>query len=96
MKVRYIDDLTPRSDGKKGRPTGITLGKVYEVAEITGDKYSIMNDEMKLNRYSCIRFSVVDHSPVKPLRENFNSLTTNMRTRIKELEKMLEDKQKYE
>lgn len=93
MKVLYIDDKTPRSDNQLGRPTGITLGKVYEVAEITGDKYSLMNDNMKLCRYSCIRFVVVDDAPVKPLRENFNSLTTCMRTRIKKLEKMVRELQ---
>lgn len=89
MKVKYIDDVTPRTDNQRGRPTGITIGNVYVVAEIAGDKFSIMNDDMKLCRYSTFRFVVVDDTPVKPLRENFNSLTTCMRTRIKELEKMV-------
>lgn len=91
MKVKCIEKSTPRSDGRQCPPTGITVGKVYTVAEIvTGlrdvDQYSIINDDFKMARYNQCRFEVVDDSPVKPLREAFNSLTTEMRARIKQLE----------
>lgn len=91
MKVKCIEKSTPRSDGRQGKPTGITVGKVYVVAEIvTGlrdvDQYSIINDDFKMARYNQCRFEVVDDSPVLPLREAFNSLTTGMRSRIKQLE----------
>lgn len=91
MKVKCIEKSSPRSDGVPGGATSITVGKVYVVAEIvTGrrdvDQYSIINDEFKLARYNQCRFEVVDDSPVRPLREAFNSLTTEMRSRIKQLE----------
>lgn len=91
MKVKCIEKSSPRSDGVPGGATSITVGKVYVVAEIvTGrrdvDQYSIINDEFKLARYNQSRFEVVDDSPVRPLREAFNSLTTEMRSRIKQLE----------
>lgn len=88
MKVRVIDIETPREDEPHvGKPTsGITLGKVYLVAEVLDDKYSIFNDEYKIARYRKIRFEVVNGKPVEPLRKNFNSLTTPARNRIKELE----------
>lgn len=90
MKVRCIDKSMPRSDGQSGQPTGIRVGGVYKVAEVlTGGKvnqYSIINDEFKMARYNQARFEVVDDSPVQPLRQAFNTLTTEMRTRIKELE----------
>lgn len=91
MKVRCIDRALPRSDGVPGGPTGLTLGKVYKVAEIVvgrsdRNQYSIINDEFKIARYSQCRFEVVDHSPVLPLRDAFNTLTTEMRSYIKYLE----------
>lgn len=86
MKVMCINVVSPRSDHQSGMPSGITLGKVYDVAEVLDDKYSIINDYMKMSRYSQYRFEVVDNSPVLPLRDNFNRLTTCMRTKIKELE----------
>ena len=91
MKVKCIEKSTPRSDGRQGNPTGITVGKVYTVAEVvTGrrdvDQYSIINDDFKMARYNQCRFQVVDDSPVLPLREAFNSLTTEMRSYIKHLE----------
>lgn len=91
MKVKCIEKSSPRSDGKQGQPTGLTVGKVYTVAEIVEghrevNQYSIINDDFKLARYNQSRFEVVDNSPVKPLREAFNSLTTEMRARIKQLE----------
>lgn len=91
MKVKCIEKASPRSDGVPGGATGITVGKVYMVAEIvTGrrdvDQYSIINDEFRMARYNQCRFEVVDDSPVLPLREAFNRLTTDMRSRIKQLE----------
>lgn len=94
MKVILIDNLTPRTDGKAGRPHGVTLGKEYEVAEVLDQtaQYSIINDENKMARYSQSRFEVTNTSPVLELRANFNRLTTPMRSRIKELERILEHK----
>lgn len=89
MKIQMNDTVTPRCDGVHA-PLGITLGKVYEVAEILHDKYSIINDNMKIARYLKIRFRVVDDTPVLALRDNFNTLTSQMRSKIKELEKELE------
>lgn len=88
MKVKCIDTHTPRSDGRKGQPQGIKVGGVYDVAEILPQtsQYSIMNDDSKMSRYNQFRFEVVDDSPVMPLRQAFNSLTTHMRVRIRELE----------
>lgn len=95
MKVRCVETSTPRSDGRRGNPTGITVGKIYNVAEIVVghrdvDQYSIINDEFKMARYNQCRFEVVEDTPVQPLRQAFNSLTTELRTRIKELEMQLE------
>lgn len=86
MKIVCVDVVSSRSDNIPGMPTGLTVGKVYDVAEILEDKFSIINDSMKMARYSKFRFAVVEDSPVKPLRDNFNTLTTCMRSRIKELE----------
>ncbi len=88
MKVKCIDTHTPRSDGRKGPPQGIKVGSVYDVAEILPqtNQYSIINDDSKMSRYDQSRFEVVDDSPVMPLRQAFNSLTTHMRVRIRELE----------
>ncbi|CUR44253.1 hypothetical protein VCM_00034 [Pseudomonas phage VCM] len=91
MKVKCIDKASPRSDGQPGGATGITVGKVYTVAEVVigrrdVDQYSIINDDFKMARYNQCRFEVVDDSPVRPLREAFNSLTTEMRSYIKYLE----------
>lgn len=91
MRVRCIEKSTPRSDGVQGGPTGLTIGKIYKVAEIVvgrsdRNQYSIINDEFKIARYSQCRFEVVDHSPVLPLRDAFNTLTTEMRSYIKYLE----------
>lgn len=93
MKVRCIDTHTPRSDGRKGHPQGIKVGGIYDVAEIlpqTG-QYSIMNEDSKMSRYNQFRFEVVNTTPVQPLRQAFNSLTTHMRVRIRELEKQAKE-----
>jgi hypothetical protein len=91
MKVRCVEKSTPRSDGQPGEPTAIRVGIVYKVAEILThtSQYSIINDEFKIARYSQCRFEVVDDSPVMPLRQAFNSLTTDMRVYIKKLEAAL-------
>lgn len=90
MKVKCVDVLSPRSDGKFGRPSSLTVGKVYEVAEILDSQFSIINDSMKIGRYTKERFEVICNKSVPDLRANFNTLTTPLRTRIKELEKELE------
>jgi hypothetical protein len=51
-----------------------------------------MNDKMKLARYSTYRFEIVDESVPLPLRDSFNTLTTPLRMRIKELEKLINEK----
>lgn len=92
MKVRCVETSTPRSDGQRGKPTAITIGNTYNVAEVLDEtgQYSIINDDFKMARYSQYRFEVVDDTAVRPLRQAFNSLTTELRTRIKELEMQLE------
>jgi hypothetical protein len=89
MRVICIDTHSPRSDFVPGGPTGITVGAVYDVAEVLQEQYSIINDEMKMARYSQYRFEVVDSTPPLPLRQAFNPLTTKMRMRIRELETQL-------
>lgn len=89
MQVRYIDDTIPRSDAKNGKPTEVTVGKVYIVAEELATKYSIINDEYKIARYSKERFEIVDDSPVLPLRDAFNTLTKEMRMKLKKSDKFL-------
>lgn len=86
MKVKCIEVSSPRSDGRNGPPTGLTVGFIYEVAEVLGTQYSIINDDMKIARYSQHRFEVVEYSNVPSLRNNFNKLTWPMRQRIRELE----------
>lgn len=86
MRVIYFDSHTPRSDGRAGKPTGITPTKQYEVVEIEHDKYTLLNDDNKLARYSKTRFIVVNPTAPKSLRFAFNQLTSPMRMRIKKLE----------
>jgi hypothetical protein len=96
MKVVLVDKHSPRSDGAPGLPTGVTLGKIYEVAEVlhvTG-QYSIINDNFKIARYSMSRFRIYEQGVVKPLREAFNCLTIPLRSRIKELEKQIQEMNK--
>ncbi len=89
MKIKCLDVVSGRSDFIPGGPTGLTKGKIYDVAEILETQFSIINDKMKIARYSRYRFEIVDETPVKPLRDNFNSLTLGMRNRIKELEDLV-------
>lgn len=91
MKVMCTDVTSPRSDFPHKKPHGITAGKVYEVAMIEGDKYTIINDEFKMARYNQYRFDVVDNSDIPSLRKNFNPLTTQMRTEIKQLKKHVKE-----
>lgn len=95
MIVKCVQKSTPRSDGVQSPPTGIQVGREYVVAEILYDegKYSIINDENKMARYSMNRFTVIDETPVRPLREAYNVLTTPLRSRIKELEKQIKEMQ---
>lgn len=92
MKVKYVPIALKRRDGQKGNPTAVTAGKVYDVVEHLHDEgqYTILNDQFKLARYDVRRFEVVDCSSILPLRFVFNTLTTPLRSRIKELEKQLE------
>lgn len=92
MKVRYIDDMTARTDGRRGKPTEVTLDTEYVVAEVLEDKYSIINDAGKICRYSKSRFVITDNQPVVSLREAFNTLTSPMRAELKRLKKTLEEK----
>jgi hypothetical protein len=87
MKIKCVDVVSGRSDFIPGGPTGLTKGKIYDVAEVLETQFSIVNDKMKIARYSQYRFKIVDATPVKTLRENFNCMTTVMRDKIKELEK---------
>jgi len=91
MQVKFVDDVTPRSDGRAGKPTGVTVGKVYPVAAIEGYKFLILNDDFKLTRHDKSRFEVVQYDWPKPLRVSFNDLTKVMRDRIKFLERMIEN-----
>ncbi len=88
MKVRLIDDVSPRSDGRT-EPLGITVGKEYLVAEALhgSSQYSIINDNNKIARYSQNRFEVTDNQPIEPLRQAFNYLTMDMRNQLKALQR---------
>ena len=87
MIVRLIDGTSPRSDGRPGGPTDVTVGKCYRVGEIceNGTQYSIIDDKFKLTRRSIHRFEVVDPTPPLPLRQEFNLLTLELRMKYKEL-----------
>lgn len=91
MKVKVIDIETPRSDGVPGGAQNITLGKVYRVAEIEFEKYSIINDQGKLARYNKYRFEVVDSKPPLSLRFAYNQLTAPLREEIRRLKRKLEE-----
>ena len=88
MKVRSIDAVSPRSDGRT-EPLGITVGKEYLVAEALhgSSQYSIINDNNKIARYSQNRFEVTDSQPIEPLRQAFNYLTMDMRNQLKALQR---------
>lgn len=60
MKVIYLDDETPRVDHHPGKPGGVTVGKDYEVLEVDGFFFRIINDHGKSARYISQRFAVVE------------------------------------
>lgn len=97
MRVKCIETSSPRSDGVRGGPTGLTVGKEYDVAEVIRSgihgtsQYSVVNDSFKMARYSQSRFEVVDCSYVPLLRENFNTLTTPLRSKIKALKAQIKE-----
>lgn len=88
MIVKLIDITTPRSDGKP-KVENITLGNEYMVAEVIGTRISIMNDKNKLTRHSMARFEIIDPTPPRSLRDEFNTLTHALRMRNKELAEQL-------
>lgn len=86
MQIQFVDENIPRSDHRAGKPAGITLFKTYEVFDIQGDKYLLLNDEGKLSRYSQTRFIVVDEKKVPELNHvRINELTHPLRMEIKRL-----------
>lgn len=91
MKVVFLDDVTPRSDKISGPPTNITIGNVYEVFGVEGDKYVLLNDKRKMARYSKIRFKAIDSSPIRHLVSVFNEVVFPMQEEIRELKKKLQE-----
>lgn len=94
MKVQYINDEIPRSDDRRGKPTGVTLYKEYTVVEIKDGKYSILNDDNKVCRYNKVRFITTCNQKVPPIREAFNSLTHDMRMELKRLREIVKGQHK--
>lgn len=88
MKVKYIDDSTPRSDGRSGKPTQVTLHNEYTVAEILETQYAIINDFGKLCRYSKSRFVITDYTAVVEISTAYNALTHSMRMELNALRKL--------
>lgn len=92
MQVQYVDDKTPRSDNRSGKPVGITLFDTYEVFDTQDDKYVLLNDEGKLSRYSKHRFIVADDSKIPELDHvRINELTRPLRMEIKRLRKLISE-----
>jgi hypothetical protein len=89
VKVQYVNDATPRSDGRSGKPTGITLFQTYTVVAVEGDKYVLLNDDYKLCRYSQARFLVTSTRKIEPIRKAFNSLTHPLRMEVKRLRQLV-------
>ena len=58
-QAKFIDDVTPRSDGRKGKPQGVTLGCQYDVLAENHQFYTIVNDKGNVCRYSKTRFELV-------------------------------------
>ena len=91
MKVRYVDNKTPRVDGKPFEPTGLTLNRVYSVYRIDEDKnhgkmYVVINDNLEISRYVASRFVSVSGSKTTPrdLTKDFNSIISKITSRIYE------------
>lgn len=96
MLVQYVNNKTDRSDGRPGQPNGITLFQQYEVYEIQGDKFVLLNDENKLSRYSQNRFVVVDEKKVPELNHTrINELTHPLRMEIKRLREVIEKQAEF-
>lgn len=93
MKIRYLDDSIPCSDGRNGKPTGVTIGAEYEVVKDGHTHYTIINDDLKMARYNKDRFSISDNSPIMSLNQNINMHTHSMRMEIKELKRQLAEKE---
>lgn len=96
MLVQYVNNKTDRSDGRPGQPNGITLFQQYEVYDIQGDKFVLLNDENKLSRYSQNRFVVVDEKKVPELNHTrINELTHPLRMEIKRLREVIEKQAEF-
>lgn len=89
MKVQFVDNVTPRSDGKPDGVTDLTLFKEYTVAAIEGDKYVIVADNYKLCRFNQSRFLVTDTRKVQSVREAYNYLTWPLRMEVKRLRELV-------
>ena len=87
MIVQLIDTSTPRTDGKSGTPTQVTLNEEYVVIDETDTHYAIMNDKLKIGKYSKQRFVITDNTPIPDTKKEFNRLTTPLRLKIVELER---------
>lgn len=61
-KLLYVDDTTPRIDGRNHEPTNMTVGKVYDLLEIQGPFFAVINDKGKRARYLQIRFKAVSRN----------------------------------
>lgn len=57
-QAKYVDCHTPRSDGRRGSPTDVTIGEVYEVLAENHKFYTIVNDKGNICRYSKSRFKL--------------------------------------
>lgn len=84
MRVKLVDNVSPRSDGKSGPPGDITLFQEYVVAAIEGDKYVIINDKGKMCRYNQNRF-VVTCQKKPPGRDAYNYLSWPLRMELNKL-----------
>lgn len=62
MKVQYVNIPMKRRDGRKGPPTAVTDGKIYEVVDVYPEEgmYRIINDKGKRSRYDKQRFIIVE------------------------------------
>lgn len=83
MKVVFQDNVTPRIDGNPAKINNLRSDKHYEVygIEFRGEEkmFVVLNEDLKLARYAAFRFSVVEDTPLRTLREDFNKLTSGMR-----------------
>lgn len=94
MKIEYVDDSIPCSDGRNSKPTGVTIGNEYEAVFESQTHYTIFNDDMKLARYKKERFAIIDSEWYESFNQIINKHTHEMRMEIKELKRQLAEKQK--